>query len=101
MTQTLELVMEQWDESWNALSKLTGLRHLRVSLIFRYGQWSDYYEQLWKEREKELLDPIKRITAPRDFVLTLPDRRCSTVMDVGDSRCVLRLPDGDDEAPDE
>ncbi|CAO2651865.1 Nn.00g001480.m01.CDS01 [Neocucurbitaria sp. VM-36] len=97
MTQLFDPVLDHWFESWNALSKMTGLRHLQITLDFRYGNWSDTYETLWKERGEELLEPIKRITAPRDFVITLPDHRCSTDIDVGDSKCILRLPNRPDE----
>ena len=48
---------------------------------------------MWKEREPELLAVVKNITAPRDFVVVLPDRRCTTDVDVGASRCVLKLPE--------
>ena len=41
----------------------------------------------------ELLQPLRCIKAPTDFVLVLPDRRCSTDVDLGDSKCVLQLPE--------
>ncbi|KAH7386057.1 hypothetical protein BKA66DRAFT_415775 [Pyrenochaeta sp. MPI-SDFR-AT-0127] len=103
MTQTPNPVLDQWYKSWGALGKLSGLRRLRVSLVFRYTHWSDYYEELWKERWVEMLEPLKTITAPRDFVVTLPDRRCSTAIDLGESHCVFELPAAveDDDSTDD
>jgi hypothetical protein len=59
---------------------------------YRYSGFGDYFDIVWKEREAELIAPIKTITAPRDFVVTLPDRRCATDLDVGASNCVFELP---------
>ena len=53
----------------------------------------DCYEEVWKPNEDILLEPVGAITAPSDFVLVLPDRRCSVNVDLGDSRCVLQLPE--------
>lgn len=87
-----ETVIQQWSQSWDALSKLTGLRRLHITLVFRFSHWTDYYEDLWKERGAELLEPIKKITAPTTFIVTLPDHRCSLDIDVGESKCVFKLP---------
>lgn len=92
MTQTPDPVMEQWFKSWDALSKLTGLRRLRISLVFRYTHWGDYYEELWKDKWVDMLAAVKTITAPREFVVTLPDRKCSREVDVGESKCIFELP---------
>ena len=82
-----------WEKSWSALGAMTGLRQLRVILYFRHREVFDCYEEYWKKWELHLLDPVKSITAPKDFTLTLPDRRCSTDVDLGSSKCVLQLPE--------
>ncbi|KAF1359794.1 hypothetical protein EJ07DRAFT_165892 [Lizonia empirigonia] len=84
---------EAWEKSWAALCALTGLRKLRIILYFRWRDVRDYYEGYWKQHEVELLHPVKSITAPTDFVVVLPDRRCSTTVDVGDSKCILQIPE--------
>jgi hypothetical protein len=53
----------------------------------------NYHKDYWKENESELMDSVRLITAPNDFVLVLPDRECSTDVDLGDSKCVLQLPE--------
>lgn len=83
---------EAWNHSWSALWSLTGLRKLHISLSFRWRAVLDCYEECWKDDELELLDPVRSITAPVDFVLVLPDQRCLTDVDMGDSNCVLRHP---------
>lgn len=90
--------LEPWFRSWDALSRLTGLRRLHIDLEYRFTLWSDYYEQMWKERGNELLGTVRAITAPRDFVITLPNSRCTTNLDVGASKCVLKLPEGEPTA---
>ncbi|KAF1849455.1 uncharacterized protein K460DRAFT_276323 [Cucurbitaria berberidis CBS 394.84] len=94
MTHGLDPQMDEWLKSWDALSKLTGLQHLHITLSYTY--WSEACKVLWEEHGARLLEPIKMITAPRDFVITLPGRSCSTDMDVGESKCIFRLPSGDD-----
>lgn len=85
-------ILSPWLASWAALQRFRGLRRLHINLVFRYSHWSDYYEVLWKDKGDKLLEVVKNITAPRDFVVTLPDRRCSLDVDIGQSNCVLRLP---------
>lgn len=92
MIPAREANMYQWLKSWDALSKLTGLQRLHINLVFRFSHWTDYYEEMWKERGEDLLAPIKTITAPKTFVVTLPDHRCSMDIDIGESKCVLKLP---------
>ncbi|KAF2628370.1 hypothetical protein BU25DRAFT_420853 [Macroventuria anomochaeta] len=84
------LHLEAWKQSWGALRAMTGLRQLRVVLYFRWRDVLDCYEDYWKKHELELLDPVKTITAPANFVLVLPDRRCSTNIDMGSSKCILQ-----------
>lgn len=72
---------------------MVGLRKLHITLYIRWGDELDRYEELWKTHETELLNPVKAVTAPRDFVLVLPDRRCSIDTDMGESTCILQLPE--------
>lgn len=72
---------------------MKGLRQLRVVLYFRWRGVVDYYEEYWKKHELELLEPVKSIKAPTNFILVLPDRRCSISIDVGTSNCILQLPE--------
>lgn len=83
---------EAWKHSWSALCALTGLRKLRIILYFRWRDVRDCYEEFWKQHELELLHPVKSIMAPTNFVIVLPDRRCSTTVDVGDTKCILQAP---------
>ena len=88
---------DEWVQTWNNLRKLTGLRRLHVKLGFRYGFPPDDFESFWKSNRLQFLAPVKTITAPADFVVTLPDPTCSTVgVDVGDSRCIFELPVSDE-----
>jgi hypothetical protein len=88
-----QLEFAAWKKSWAAVPAMTGLRKLHVTLWFRSRDLIDCYEEIWKPHEQVLLEPIKSLIVPTDFVLVLPDRRCSTDIDMGDSRCVLRLPE--------
>lgn len=53
----------------------------------------DCYEEIWKPNQETLLEPVKSVTVPDSFVVVLPDRRCSTGIDMGDSKCSLQLPE--------
>ena len=75
-------------ELWEALGRLTGLRRLEIELHKEYC----YNHQVWVDRQSAFLEPVKTITAPSVFVITLPDPRCSAEMDRGETNCVLRLP---------
>jgi hypothetical protein len=81
-----------WDRSWAALKEMSGLRRLRVVIASRNRPWTESNLQHWEVVCPEILSGIRSITAPVDFVVTLPDRGCSTALDVGDSKCVLKLP---------
>lgn len=93
--------LSPWFNSWEALSKMTGLRRLHIVLSYRTEYANNEYRELWRVKGTELLKPIQSVTSPRDFVITLPDRRFSTSsIEVGTSRCVLRLPPMDEEDTD-
>jgi hypothetical protein len=87
--------VESWTRSWNALSKLTGLRRLHINLEHPHIHWTDDINQGWKERGAKLLEQAKKITAPRDFVIYLPNQQCATDLDVGESHCVLKIREND------
>ncbi|KAJ4376161.1 hypothetical protein N0V83_001442 [Neocucurbitaria cava] len=95
LASVLEGGFNQWFQSWDVLSKMAGLRHLNIRLSFRLSRHIDFYDALWKGKGQEILEPVKRVTAPREFVITLPDIRCSTDIDVGESKCIFRLPKDD------
>lgn len=79
-----------WLKSWDALRQMTGLSNLHIDI----GVWSFLgFQEQWLEREVELFEPVKTITTPKTFVIILPNRVCSTGLDVGNSRCVFRLPE--------
>ena len=98
MTAMPEPILDSWLKTWESLSKLTGIRRLHITLAFRWHNFD--YEELWKQKGISLLEPVKKITAPRDFVVVLPNRRCSTCVDAGESNCVFKLPDRNDETDD-
>ncbi|CAN9086265.1 unnamed protein product [Alternaria alternata] len=83
----------EWYRSWDGLSNMTGLRRLHIKFYFCLDLWQGCYGEFWEQNNKELLQPIKKITAPRDFLITLPNWQCSTNIDVGESRCTFELPE--------
>ncbi|KAF1835580.1 hypothetical protein BDW02DRAFT_588043 [Decorospora gaudefroyi] len=90
---------DEWFNAWDALKKLTGLNQLYIRLFFRYDLWNQCYGFFWERNSEQLLEPVKAITTPRDFTIKLPNWRCPTDIDVGDSHCVFEVParvDGDD-----
>jgi hypothetical protein len=87
--------LEPWLKSWEALSRLTGLRRLHINFEYAYNHWSAGHEDMWKKRGTELLAPAKEITAPRDFVIFLPNQNCATDLDVGNPNCVLKVRNDD------
>ncbi|EDU42837.1 conserved hypothetical protein [Pyrenophora tritici-repentis Pt-1C-BFP] len=91
----------EWFRSWEALSRLTGLRRLHIKLYFCLDLWDHCYGEFWTQNSRDLLAPIKDITAPRDFAITLPNWRCSTKIDVGNSRCIFKLPERDSSDTDD
>jgi hypothetical protein len=88
-----QLQFAAWEKSWAAILALTGLRKLHVTLWFRWRDMLDCYEEIWKPNQETLLEPVKSVTVPDSFVVVLPDRRCSTGIDMGDSKCSLQLPE--------
>ncbi|KAF2822046.1 hypothetical protein CC86DRAFT_301580 [Ophiobolus disseminans] len=99
MLDWLSPSMEPWLRSWDSLSRMTGLRKLHVVLEYRLLSFDEGYKKMWKEKEVELLAAVKTVTAPRHFVVVLPNRRCTTDLDVGPSRCVFRSSE-EQQSPD-
>lgn len=78
---------------------MTGLRELYVVLAdpSPQGMW----ERNWLELEEQLLKPLTNVTRPERFEVMLPFARCGVDWDMGESRVVLRKPDGgEDEEED-
>lgn len=80
----------EWFSSWDVLSQMTGLKKLFIKL--NAPDFDPYLFEKWKQREVLLLETVKRVLAPKNFVVVLPYRRCRTDLDVGHSRCEFRLP---------
>jgi hypothetical protein len=95
MTNLPSLELEAWLKSWDALSKLTGLRRLHINFGSTYLTPSTVHEDVWREKGAEFLAPAKAITAPREFVVFLPNRKWTTDLDVGNPICVLKIRDDD------
>ncbi len=91
---------DQIDNTWNSLSKLTGLRTLHITLGYRYWYYEDFYQDKWVWIGEPFWQPVKKLTAPTDFTIVLPHWKCSTDIDVGDTRCVLQLPERPQESSD-
>lgn len=83
---------DDWYRTWDVLGRMTGLRRLHMRFYFFLDLWQQCYGDFWENNGKELLEPIKKVTSPKDFVITLPSWRCSTDFDIGQSKCVFRLP---------
>lgn len=89
--------LEPWLRSWDALSRLSGLRRLHIHLDYNQVFWNGEIDTAWNEKGAALLGRVKDITAPRDFVIFLPHARCATDLDVGNPRCVLKIRDNGSE----
>lgn len=89
--------LDDWFRSWDAIRKMTGLKRLHVNMEYAFHGWEDFAEARWEESGKEMLTAVKEITAPGDFVVYLPDSKCSTDVDPGNSRCVFKVPEEDEE----
>jgi hypothetical protein len=83
--------LEPWLRSWEALSRMKGLRRLHINLEYAYTVWTPLHEETWKVSGARFLAPAKEITAPRDFVIFLPNRQCATDLDFGNAKCVLKI----------
>jgi hypothetical protein len=81
---------------------MTGLRRLHVNLEFGFNGWGGLMgwgddEGEWEEKATEMLAVVKEITVPSEFVVYLPDGKCSTDLDPGNSKCIFKVLE-DDEA---
>lgn len=81
---------QPWSEAWQVLGQMTSLKDLSIDLGLEYSHAYEHEE--WTKQEATIFEPVKHVTAPRNFIIVLPDRRCSTDLDVGDSKCVFLLP---------
>jgi hypothetical protein len=87
------VVQEDWARAWAVLGKMTGLKRLHVTFACNIWNRPEEIEVLWAPIITEVLKPIGTITAPSEFTIRLPDWRCSKAFDIGDSKCVFKLPD--------
>jgi hypothetical protein len=101
-----EINLEPWVNSWMMLARLTGLRRLHVKLGYASSFWGERFDAIWEELGAKMLEVVKSITAPKDFVVVLPLRQIVvdaevedshlpsgqivTDIDVGDSHCVFK-----------
>ncbi|KAF2865445.1 hypothetical protein BDV95DRAFT_612591 [Massariosphaeria phaeospora] len=85
-----ELRSQEWTNTWHVLSQMTGLRNLHIRLS--WDHWGQGFVRPWYEPGVWRFHPIKEITAPKKFVIVLPDREGIDVgdIDVGSSNCVIR-----------
>jgi hypothetical protein len=87
------VVHKDWARAWAVLGNMSGLRPLHITFACKIWNRPEEIETLWAPIMTEILKPIGTITAPIEFTITLPDWRCSIAFDVGDSKCVFKLPD--------
>lgn len=87
-----------WEKAWEILAGMEGLKDLRVVLLdpSRDGIWEGH----WLELEHLLLEPVKKVVRPRCFEIMLPYATCGLDWDMGESRCVLRRPEGEEDGED-
>jgi len=79
---------------------MEGLRDLYVVISdpSPQGMWEPH----WLMLEEKLLEPVKSVVAPRSAEVVLPFGSCRLDWDMGESRVVLRRPEGwvDEEEDD-
>lgn len=89
------VISRLWYDSCDALARMRGLHELVIRLNF--GFLRDHGRgallRQWVDIQEELFAPVKAVTAPRSFVIVLPDQNCSTELDVGATNCVFQVPD--------
>jgi hypothetical protein len=81
-----------WKRGWGIIAGMEGLRNLYVAVVDPSPH--DMWEGSWLESEELLLQPVKEVVRPRWFELMLPFASCGIEWDMGESRCVLRKPEG-------
>jgi hypothetical protein len=85
-----------WEKTWSILSNMASLRDLRVVLLDKSAD--GIWEAQWLALEGTLLAPVKSVVKPRVFEIIMPYATCQVDWDMGESRCVLRKPKGEEEA---
>lgn len=62
--------LQRWGRVWEIISTMTGLHELHVKL--KFSSESPRWATLNKEAAAVLLEPIKQVTKPDVFILSLP-----------------------------
>ena len=58
---------EKWQKMWRIIAGMEGLQRLHVRLLVNDGWYT-----LNRESAAELLEPVKQVTRPQSFVLSIP-----------------------------
>jgi hypothetical protein len=76
---------------------MTGLRRLRIRVDYSQVFWYGVVDHtFWNRAAADLLGGVKHITAPRTFIVSIPNPQCARGVDIGNSRCVFEIRgDGD------
>lgn len=82
-------VSTTWKDCWKVLSYMEGLHELYISFAC-----SEDEKVRWLAMEARLLDGVKEVTVKKSFVIVLPFEESNLGLDVGQSRCELRVPYG-------
>lgn len=81
-----------WTRCWEIIGSMKGLRELYVVLIA-----GETWKDKWLSLEEELLAPAKKLEGIRWFEVWLPYEESNVLIDMGETGCRLRKPEGSDE----
>lgn len=85
-----DINLEPWVNSWKILTRLTGLRRLHIKIGYARSFWAERLDAIWEEQGAKMLEVVRDVTAPSDFVVVLPSRQPVVDVDVGESNCVFQ-----------
>ncbi|KAF2650740.1 hypothetical protein K491DRAFT_761564 [Lophiostoma macrostomum CBS 122681] len=91
LTVMHESVFDHWLYPWGIIQHMSGLKNLFVELWPMES--TTHVRGAWLRNESVLLEVVKKVTAPTNFTVILPVLECSTDVDMGDSHCILKLPE--------
>lgn len=69
----------EWDQTWQILASMQGLRGLVVEL-YMVRRW----ESQWMNLDSDLFKPTKAVKAPDIFQLIMPFQGCPGALDITD-----------------